>query len=123
MQSNKSLSVLSGYVPVLMMGAFMAVALFAPDCWAGDGGAEFEDVWTTLKDWTQGTLGRIIAGAIVLVGIVFGVARQSLLAFAIGIGGGIGLYQAPNVIESILTVTVTNAEQMQALMPVINFLQ
>lgn len=123
MQSNKSLNVLSSYAPVLFVGALFAVALFAPDCWAGDGGSEFEDVWTTLKDWTQGTLGRIIAGAIVLVGIVFGVARQSLLAFAIGIGGGIGLYQAPNVIESILTVTVTNAEQMQALLPVVNSLQ
>ncbi|WP_439897094.1 TraA family conjugative transfer protein, partial [Klebsiella pneumoniae] len=36
---------------------------------AGNGGGAFEDVWVTLKDWTQGTLGRIVAGSMILVGI------------------------------------------------------
>ncbi|MBS9962865.1 TraA family conjugative transfer protein, partial [Vibrio alginolyticus] len=63
-------------------------------------------VWDTLKDWTQGTLGRIVAGAMVLVGIVGGIARQSLMAFALGIGGGMGLYNTPTVVESVMSATL-----------------
>ena len=79
------------------MIGLLALVIAEPS-FAGTGGDEFSDVWTTIKDWTQGTLGR--------VGIISGVARQSLMAFAIGIGGGIGLYNAPTIIESILTATV-----------------
>ncbi|MEC9295688.1 MAG: TraA family conjugative transfer protein, partial [Pseudomonadota bacterium] len=70
------------------------------------GGDAFTDVWDTLKDWTQGTLGRIVAGAMVLVGIVGGIARQSLMAFALGIGGGMGLYNTPTVVESVMSATL-----------------
>ena len=73
----------------LMLG-LMALVI-AENSFAGTGGDEFSDVWTTIKDWTQGTLGRVVAGSMILVGIISGVARQSLMAFAIGIGGGIGL--------------------------------
>nr|WP_238399764.1 TraA family conjugative transfer protein [Alcaligenes faecalis] len=76
---------------------------------AGAGGLEFEEIWQTLKEWTQGTLGRIIAGAMILIGIIGGIARQSLIAFALGIGGGIGLYNAPDIIESILSATLEHA--------------
>ena len=73
---------------------------------AGTGGDEFTDVWDTLKEWIQGTLGRVIAGSMILVGIVAGVARQSISAFAVGIGGGIGMYNTPTVIESVLSASL-----------------
>ena len=50
----------------------------AGDVIAGTGGDEFSDVWETLKEWIQGTLGRVIAGSMILVGIVagiFGIAK------------------------------------------------
>ena len=72
----------------------------------GGGGAEFDEIWITLEEWTQGTLGRIIALAIIVVGIVMGIARQSLLAFAVGIAGGMGLYNAPTVVEGVMGATV-----------------
>ena len=97
--TNRLLSLL----PLLGVCFIVGCAVFSPDVYAGDGGQEFEDVWTTLKDWTQGTLGRIIAIAIVLVGVIIGVARQSLIAFAICIAGAMGLYQAPTIIEALLT--------------------
>ena len=71
---------------------------------ADDG--EFDDIWETLEAWTQGTLGRIIALTIIVVGIVMGIARQSLLAFAVGIAGGMGLYNAPLVVENIMGATL-----------------
>ena len=97
----------------LFMGLMVVAFLLVPDqAHAGTGGTAFDDVWVTLKDWTQGTLGRIVAGAMILVGVVGGIARQSLMAFAMGIGGGMGLYNSPTVVESIMSATLENAEKV-----------
>ncbi len=87
------------------MGIFLS---FLNTATAGTGGDEFADVWDTLKEWIQGTLGRVVCGSMILVGIVAGVARQSISAFAVGIGGGIGLYNTPTVIESVLSATISS---------------
>ena len=84
--------------------------LLAESAIAGGGGTAFDDVWDTLKDWIQGTLGRIVAGTMVLVGIVGGIARQSLMAFALGIGGGLGLYNTPTVVETVMSATLAHAD-------------
>jgi conjugal transfer pilus assembly protein TraA len=89
--------------------AAMLAAMFPMFAFAGTGGGEFDDIWITMTDWVEGTLGRIIAAGIVIVGIVAGIVRQSLMAFAIGIGGGMGLYNTPTIIEEILTATLTVA--------------
>ncbi|MCB5162647.1 TraA family conjugative transfer protein [Marinomonas algarum] len=90
--------------------SLMAVSLaFAGDAFAGTDGTEFNEVWETLKGWTTGTLGKIVAGAMILVGIIGGIARQSLMAFAIGIAGGMGLSYAPNIIETIVSSTLEKA--------------
>ncbi|NBM93201.1 hypothetical protein GWI74_07070 [Proteus sp. G2662] len=92
---------------LMTIGALGLMALMISEpSFAGAGGDAFTDVWDTLKDWTQGTLGRIVAGAMVLVGIVGGIARQSLMAFALGIGGGMGLYNTPTVVESVMSATL-----------------
>nr|BET98777.1 hypothetical protein TCT1_36980 [Xenorhabdus sp. TCT-1] len=86
----------------LFLGVMVIAFLLVPDqAHAGTGGTAFDDVWVTLKDWTQGTLGRIVAGAMILVGVVGGIARQSLMAFAMGIGGGMGLYNSPVMLPMI----------------------
>lgn len=98
--------------------AVTAAVLLVPDqAMAGTGGAEFDDVWDTLKDWTQGTLGRIIAGAMIIVGLIGGIARQSLMAFAMGTGGGIGLYNSPTVVESIMSATLPVLHHAENLLP------
>jgi conjugal transfer pilus assembly protein TraA len=92
---------------LMTIGALGLMALMISEpSFAGTGGDAFTDVGDTLKDWTQGTLGRIVAGAMVLVGIVGGIARQSLMAFALGIGGGMGLYNTPTVVESVMSATL-----------------
>ena len=85
----------------------MVMSVVAPEsALAGTGGTEFDSVWDTLTDWMQGTLGKIAAGAMILVGIIAGVARQSLMAFAVGVGGGVGLYNTPIIIENVMTATL-----------------
>ncbi|AJY53118.1 TraA family conjugative transfer protein [Halomonas sp. KO116] len=86
-----------------------AALLLSPTAFAGAGGTEFDEVWITLEDWTQGTLGRIITLSIIVVGAVIGVVRQSLMTFAVGFAMGMGLYNAPTIIDSIVGATLTNA--------------
>jgi conjugal transfer pilus assembly protein TraA len=86
--------------------ALLGLMLLPTAALAGTGGAEFEEIWITLQDWIEGTLGRIIAAGIVIVGIVAGIARQSLMAFAIGIAGGMGLYNTPTIIDEIMGATL-----------------
>ena len=88
------------------VGLVGAVTILPETALAGTGGTEFADVWTKLTDWMQGTLGRIAAGAMILVGIIAGVARQSLMSFAVGIGGGIGLYNTPGILDAILSASL-----------------
>lgn len=91
----------------LFLVAFLA--LMASSAHAGAGGTEFDDVWVSIKDWTQGGLGRVIAGGMVLIGVAAGMARQSLMAFALGVGGAMGLFYAPTILESIMTATLPAA--------------
>ncbi len=97
--------------------AVVAVVMVASahPAWAGTGGSAFDDVWTTLKDWTQGNLGRIVSGSMILVGIVGGIAKQSLMSFALGLGGGMGLYNSPTIVESIMSATLPHAEKVSAM--------
>ncbi|HHG4593411.1 TraA family conjugative transfer protein [Pseudomonas aeruginosa] len=88
----------------LLIGA--ALMVVAGVALAGTGGDTFDTVWVTLTDWMQGTLGRILIGLMILTGIGAGVLRQSLMPFVTGVGGGVGLYAAPDVIESIMTATL-----------------
>ena len=101
---------------VVKTGAvILALGLVAGSAMAGQGGDEFSSVYDTIVDWSQGTLGRIIALAMVLVGMVAGVVRQSIMAVVIGIAGGMALYNAPTVIEAIMTANPTVSVASDAL--------
>lgn len=94
---------------------FFAVilALLMSDCaFAGDQGSEFDDVWNTLLGWAQGTLGKIIALSMMLVGIIAGVARQSIMAFAMGIAAGLGLFYAPGVINGVVSADISSLKDL-----------
>lgn len=108
-QSAQTLSTLSKSPATMALGLVALSFLFSDAAYAGGGGAEFDDVWATLREWTEGTLGRIVAGAMILVGIIGGIARQSLMAFAIGIAGGMGLSYSPTIIETMMSATLEKA--------------
>lgn len=94
-----------------MLALLAAVSVLAIDTVAGTGGASssFDDILTWLTEVIQGTLGAVVCSAMILVGIIAGIARQSLMAFAIGIGGGVGLYNTPDIINGIFTATIQHA--------------
>jgi len=85
------------------MALAVTAALIVPDmAYAGVGGTSLTPVWTQIVGFTQGTLGRIITLLIVVGGIAAAVVRQSLWAFMIGLSAGIGLYNAPTVVQSLV---------------------
>ena len=53
----------------------------------------------------QGSLGRVLVGLIVIVGVAAAVVRQSLMTFAVAVGAAIGLYYAPDIIDGMMTST------------------
>lgn len=87
---------------IALVMAFVAAA----PAMASTTNTDFDTVFQTLRDWTEGSLGRVLSIAMVIIGITMGVARQSIMAFAIGIAAGLGLYTAPTVIESIVSATL-----------------
>lgn len=87
----------------LIFGALLAAS--ATLVIAGDGGQEFEAVYEMIEGWATGTLGKIIALAALIVGIGFGLVRQSVIAAVIGISMALVLNFGPSVISNILTAT------------------
>ena len=80
----------------LIFGALLAAS--AALVIAGDGGQEFEAVYEMIEGWATGTLGKIIALAALIVGIGFGLVRQSVIAAVIGISMALVLNFGPSVI-------------------------
>ena len=73
---------------------------------AGAGGAEFQGAYDMLTGWMTGILGRIIAITFIVVGLVAGVMRQSIMGFVVGIAAGLGVFVAPDIIDNIVTATL-----------------
>ena len=73
---------------------------------AGTGGTEFQSTYDMLISWMTGLLGRIIAIAFIIVGLIAGVARQSIMSFAIGIAAGLGIFMAPDIIDAVVSATL-----------------
>jgi len=87
--------------------AVLGLAMIAPEAaLAGTGGTEFAPAYTTVTGWMTGILGRIIAIAFIVVGLVAGVMRQSIMGFVVGIAAGLGVFVAPDIIDNIVTATL-----------------
>lgn len=91
---KKALSFLALMAPVAVIAGAATVG-------PGTNAADFQVALDLMMDWTQGTLGQSIALAMVVVGIIAGIARGSLMAFVVGIGSGMGLSFAPNILNNI----------------------
>lgn len=65
----------------------------------------FSDVWKTITQYMQGSLGRVIVGLMVIVGVAAAIVRQSLMVFAVAVGAAIGLYYSPDIIDGMMATT------------------
>jgi len=91
----------------VLISAGVACLMLTPEsALAGTGGTEFQATYDMLIGWMTGLLGRIIAIAFIIVGLIAGVARQSIMSFAIGISAGLGLFMAPDIIDAVVSATL-----------------
>lgn len=92
----------------LVLMCFLGIcALALPvTSFAGTGGAEFNTAYTTITNWLQGDLGRLIAAALLVVGLVMGVVRQSIMAAVPAIACGLVATVAPTIIGAVVTAVI-----------------
>ncbi len=88
----KTKQLLVGVAAVAVAGAALATTSTDTD---------FSSVVTLLTNWSQGTLGRVIALSMFVVGIAAGIVRQSVMAAVAGIAGALVMNYGPTVIDSI----------------------
>ena len=118
---NKTINFLKDNKMSLYALAFLTFAVLAMSVSnAGSEGKEFSSVYDMLTGWAQGTLGRIICIAIVLVGIAGSVKNGTLMPIVIAIGAAIVLYNAPSIVDGILSATIDSNVAVDELQTVSN---
>lgn len=105
--SKKNETKLGSFIKDNGLLTFALVAIvgyaFASSGNASTGGAEFTDLYNLVLGWTEGVLGKTIAVAAFLIGMIMGVAKQSIWAFAIGCLFAASLAFGPGIIEGIFS--------------------
>jgi len=91
---------------VAFVATLVLLAAMIPEAMAGTGGTEFDAIYTLLVGWTQGTLGKIIALTMFLVGLSGGIIRQSIAAVVVGVGGALALFYGPTVIGGVVSAVI-----------------
>ena len=91
---------------ILLLGTALLPLLAMAGTGSALDGSEFEEIYTLLQGWMTGFLGKVIAIAFILVGLVAGVMRQSIMGFVVGVSAGVGMLVAPNVINTLFTATL-----------------
>lgn len=74
--------------------------------YAGSGGSEFEDIYSTITGWTSGGLGKTISAGAFLTGIAMGVVKQSIMAVVTGLGTALSVYYTPTIISNIVVAVI-----------------
>jgi conjugal transfer pilus assembly protein TraA len=88
---------------LLILSALFFAFGFGQEAMAGAGGTEFDDIYDLLVGWTQGTLGKIVALGMFMVGMSAGIVTQSIVSVVVGIAGALVMYYGPTVIGGVIT--------------------
>lgn len=73
---------------------------------AGAGGTEFTQIYDQVSGWTNGTLGKTMGVAALLVGLGIGVIKQSVMAAVVGVSMALVAGFGPDVIDNVVGVGV-----------------
>ncbi len=86
-----------------VMLAFVLTFVMTKRAMAGTTGAEFQNIYNMVVEWTSGYLGKTIALGAFLAGMGIGIVRQSMMAVVSGIGAGLAVAYMPEVMNGIVT--------------------
>lgn len=90
----------------IVTAAFLLTALVSAQAFAGAGGTEFTTVYDSLSGWTNGTLGKTLAVASLLVGLGVGVIKQSVMAAVTGVSMALVAGFGPSVVDGVVTASI-----------------
>jgi len=91
----------------------VAAAMVLPmQAMAGAGGTEFTQVYDQLTGWSNGTLGKVLGIAALLVGLGVGVIKQSVIAAVVGISIALTAGFGPGVIDGVISTGVAITHQI-----------
>ncbi|WP_252180174.1 TraA family conjugative transfer protein [Endozoicomonas sp. 4G] len=91
---------------ILTMAPLIILSLLPQELQAANpvnvtGSTDFAEIYGRLVGWIKGDLGRTLSISFVLIGLAYGMARNSLIGFATGVGAAVGLQVTPTIINSI----------------------
>jgi conjugal transfer pilus assembly protein TraA len=89
-----------------MVVVVLGLCMVSVEALAGTADADFSAISTKLTDWATGTLGRVIALAMFIVGIATGILQQSVAAAVVGIGAALILNYGPAIITGLISATI-----------------
>jgi len=72
---------------------------------AGSGGTEFDTALTTVVDWFEGALGKLIVTTLG-VGLAMGIMRQSVMSVVVGASMALALNYGPGIIQGLVTANL-----------------
>ena len=104
---NRAVSFIKDNGLLLLLAAMVIGQVMASSGGAATGGAEFQDLYDLVLGWTEGVLGKTIAVSAFLIGMIMGVAKQSIWAFAIGILFAAAFAFGRSVIDGVFTAGFT----------------
>ena len=87
-----------GFATVL---AVWALLLLADPAQASTGGSEFKSLYELISGWAKGYLGRAIAVSFLVVGLLTGLVRGSVIAAVTAIGAAVALLMLPTIVDAI----------------------
>lgn len=67
---------------------------------------DFDDISAKLAGWSSGSLGKTVSIASFVIGVAAGIARQSLMAAATGVGTALVSNYGPGTINKVMTATI-----------------
>lgn len=73
---------------------------------AGNGGTEFNNLSTMLRNWSEGGLGLALALAAFIIGLAVGLVKQTVMPAIVGIGVALFASMGPGIIAAMFTATV-----------------
>ena len=91
---------------MMSLATLVILCLLPPELQAANpinatGSSDFAEIYGRLVGWIKGDLGRTLSISFVLIGLAYGMARNSLIGFATGVGAAVGLQVTPTIINSI----------------------
>ncbi len=92
----------AGFLTVL---AVWVLLLVADPAHAATGGSEFKSLYDLISGWAKGYLGRAIAISFLVVGLLTGLVRGSVIAAVTAIGAAVALLMLPTIVDAIFSGT------------------